>query len=68
MLLFYRRALERNSEFLLIELGQVSLNNWSVSPSEVSAAVCPAGHHGGRGGTHHLPRYGLWKERGAAGL
>lgn len=31
MLLLNRRALQRNSEFLLIELGQVSLNNRSVS-------------------------------------
>lgn len=39
-----------------------------VSPSPVSAAVCSAGHNGGWGGTHHLPRYGLPKDWSANGL
>lgn len=37
-------------------------------PSPVSAAVCSAGHHGGWGGTHHLPRYGLPEDWHAPGL
>lgn len=39
-----------------------------VSLSPVSAAVCSVGHHGGWGGTHHLPRYGLPKDRSGTGL
>lgn len=39
-----------------------------VFPSPVSAAVCSAGHHGGWGDPHHLPRYGLQKDWSATGL
>ncbi len=44
------------------------INAAVVSPSPVYAAVCSAGHHGGWGGTHHLPRYGLPKDWSATGL